>query len=243
MEQAGQSQYQEVAVSNKFAASTRRPLYGKFSIVLLGVILISLIPHYSQIASSSSRVPIELIVHGVLYLGWYILFCFQIHLISSGKRSVHRKLGYASIFFFVLLIISGIEMMVGIMGSQDPVKQSLFWGVLHTVIFFAAFYILGVFSRGNLHAHKRFMLLASLSMISASITRVAYYPIIPIDGTAVTILCTYGLLLVPLIIDRFKFGRVHPVLKFSIPIYIVTQIAFIAILPSTEVGRAIFFPS
>jgi len=242
MVQVSDLRHSEVGDLKKVVSFTREPLYGKFSLVLLGVILISLLPHYSKIVDSAGEVSTGFIVHGVLYLGWYVLFCLQSNLASSGNKKLHKTLGYSSILFFILLMISGVEMLIGVMGSNDPYKLSLVWGIFHTIIFFSAFYLLGILGRGNLHAHKRFMLLASLSMISASVTRVAYSPIVPIDGTAVTLLSTYGLLLVPVIIDRMKFGGVHPVLKWSIPVYIVTQIIFIAIMPTTTLGKMLAFP-
>ncbi|AQQ68347.1 hypothetical protein Mag101_12400 [Microbulbifer agarilyticus] len=133
-------------------------------------------------------------------------------------------------------------MLVEVMKSNDQFKLSLIWGILHTILFFSAFYLAALIARSDVHTHKRLMLLASLSMVSASITRVAYLPGVPVDGTALVLLSTYGLLVAPVLIDRFKFGAVHPVFKWTIPLYISTQIICIAVLPGTELGKLIAFP-
>lgn len=155
-----------------------------------------------------------------------------------------------SMALFLFLIISGVEMLIGVMEAYNPnwteghihARASFVWGILHTLISFFIFYILGVLFRRKLQLHKRFMLMASLSMVSASVTRVAFLPFIPLDGMILTLAATYAFLLTPMIIDRLAFKAIHPVFKWCIPIYVVTQIMCIGILPTTEIGRAIAFP-
>jgi hypothetical protein len=225
-------------------------IYRIFSLILLVFILVTLLPHYGKISSSTTVVSAQFIVHGILYLGWYILFAVQSHLSSVHNVTLHKKLGYISLLLVSTLIFSGIDMLLGVMQSYDSSwstgylvsRTSFVWAILHTTLFFVGFYALGIVFRKNLHLHKRFMLMASLSMISASVTRVAFLPIVPVDGMAVTLLSTYALLLAPVIIDRITFRGVHPVLKWSVPIYVITQIICIGFIPTTKVGQAIAFP-
>jgi hypothetical protein len=245
MEHPSPAEINPVKIDNPF---TRKPLYGKLSIVLLGLMVVSLLPHYTKIYSSS--VPVLFILHGALYLGWYILFVVQTHLSASGNVATHKKLGFLSLFLFAVLTASGVTMLIGAMQAYDSnwepwflhARTNLIWGIFHTIFSFSTFYILGILFRKQLHIHKRFMLLAALSMVSASVTRVAYFPFIPIDGTLLTLLSTYAFLLAPIIIDRITFKRIHPVFKWCIPIYIVSQIICIGILPTTPIGRALAFP-
>lgn len=232
------------------ARFSNRPIYGKFSMVLLGVIFVSILPYYVKVYNSPEIVSVTFIVHSILYLGWYILFAVQSNLVSSGNFAVHKKLGYMSIALFVFLIVSGVEMLIGVMAAYDPnwtaghihSRASFVWGILHTLFSFFIFYILGVVFRGRLQLHKRFMLMASLSMVSASITRVAFLPFIPIEGTILTLVATYAFLLAPMFIDHLAFKAIHPVFKWCVPIYVVTQIICIGLLPATDIGRAIAFP-
>lgn len=226
------------------------PIYKTFSLILLALIFVTLLPHYEKIYDSSVHVSAPFVLHAILYLGWYILFSVQCHLISLGNKTLHRKLGYLSIFLFLLLLFSGVSMLLGVMQSYDSnwdqgnliSRTSFVWGILHTLVAFIGFYTLGLVFRKKPHYHKRFMLMASLSMVSASVTRVAFLPVVPIDGTAITLLSTYAFLLAPIIIDRIKFKSVHPALKWGVPIYIVTQILCIGLIPTTEIGQEIAFP-
>jgi hypothetical protein len=229
---------------------TSAPIYRNFSLILLFLIFVTLLPHYEKIYDSSVQVSFQLVLHAILYLGWYILFSIQSHLVSFGNKTLHRKLGYLSVFLFGLLVFSGIDMLLGVMQSYDShwdqgkliSRASFVWGILHTLVAFTGFYVLGLVFRKNSHYHKRFMLMASLSMVSASVTRIAFHPAIPIDGMVITLLSTYGFLFAPLVIDRMTFNGVHPALKWSVPIYIVTQILCIGLMPATRIGQAIAFP-
>jgi uncharacterized membrane protein YozB (DUF420 family) len=229
---------------------TRKPIYGKLSIFLLGLILITLIPHYGKIADPDTQVPLVIIIHGILYLIWFVLFAVQCNLVAKGNVATHKKLGYASLGLFALLLISGLWIIVTAMLGYDPnwdpaylfARTNLLWGVFHTIIFFSVFYALGVVNRQNLHAHKRFMLLASLTMVPASVTRIAFLNIIPINGTLLTLGAIYGFLLTVIIMDKVIFKRVHSVFKWWVPIYLVTQIICIGIIPTTAIGKAIAFP-
>ncbi|MCG8443773.1 MAG: hypothetical protein MI723_18380 [Caulobacterales bacterium] len=224
--------------------------YGMFSLVLLAISAVSVIPNYVTVLfDNPADMSPQLMIHGAAFMAWYVLFSVQSGLISARRAALHKKLGYISILFASFLIVSGALMLLGTMSSYDPswterhlfMRASFVWAIFHTLVSFTIFYALAVMMRGRREAHKRFMLLASLSMMAASITRFAYLPGIPIDGTAFTLLFTYALLAAPLVMDHMRLGRVHPVLAYGVAIYAVTQIAAMAVLPATSFGRSLAF--
>lgn len=227
-----------------------RTAYSKFSLLLLAITVISLMPHYVELIKEPDSVSLQFVFHGIVFLLWYVLFTVQSGLVSAGQLATHRALGYLSIPFAVLLLYSGGAMLVGVSESYQPdwteeylfARTSFVWAIVHTVLSFSIFYILAVIYRTSPHVHKRFMLLASLSMMSASITRFAYLPIIPIDGTALTMLLSYALLITPLVVDRVQAGRIHPVLLYGTAIYVVTQLIAMGLLPATRFGQSMAFP-
>ena len=222
-----------------------------FSLLLLAITIASLIPQYfiGFLADPVEHSP-QMIVHGAVFLAWYVLFSFQAGLVASGRLVIHKRLGYASVLFALFLVVSGGIMLVGTMQSHQPdwteqyllSRTSFVWAIFHTLVSFAAFYVLAVSYRRQSQVHRRLILLASLSMMAASITRFAYLPIIPIDGTAFTLLLTYSLLAAPLIIDRVRDGKIHPVLIYGTAIYVITQIVAMAIIPTTAIGKILAFP-
>ncbi len=229
---------------------TAQPIYGNFSLLLLVVIFITMLPHYFKLSTAPANVPTSFVVHGVVYLAWFVVFAIQSNLVVLKKTAVHKQLGYCSLVLLAALIISGSQILYGAMSAYNPnwdagflySRISLIWGVLHTFIAFIILCSLGFFYRKQLHLHKRFMLMATLTMIPASITRIAFIGVIPIDGTLLTLLTTYILWLTPVVIDRLRFNAVHSVFKWGVPIYLVTQIFCIGFMPTTGLGRAIAFP-
>lgn len=227
-----------------------RSAYSRFSLVLLVITFAALIPNFfTTLITNSQKLSLEWAVHGFLFLGWYILFSLQTALISGKSIQLHKKLGYISIAFFSVLTLSGIGMMLGTMNSYTPdwdpqqlmARTSFVWAIFHTLVFFCGFYVLGILFRKKGELHKRFMLLASLSMMSATLTRFAYLPGFPINGVAFTLLGTYALLITPLVIDRIVYKRIHPTLVVGTLLYAITQIVAIGIIPSTEFGKGLAF--
>lgn len=237
------------SASSAGSVSFQSPI-AKFSLLLLAITIVSLLPQFfSGLVSNPESISPQLLVHGWAFLLWYLLYSFQSGLIGARNIRLHKMLGYASIPFAVFLIASGAAMLLGTMASYSPdwtqeylrSRTSFVWAIFHTLISFTAFYSLAVVYRERGQAHKRFMLLASLSMMSASITRFAFLSWIPIDGTLFTLLTTYGLLLTPLLIDRAQNNKVHPALLVGIPAYAVTQILAIGWVPTTSIGRSLAF--
>lgn len=175
--------------------------------------------------------------------------CFQCRPVSSRLVALHKKLGYASIPFALFLIASGGLMLAGTMQSYQPdwteqilhSRTSFVWAISHTLVSFTIFYVLAVIYRRKTHVHKRLMLLASLSMMAASITRFAYLPIIPIDGTAFTLLLTFTLLAMPLLFDRVKHGKIYSPIKYGTAVYVITLVIAMGVMPATAIGRALAF--
>lgn len=227
-----------------------RSAYSRFSLVLLVITFVALIPNFlTTLITNPQKLSLEWAVHGFLFLGWYILFSLQTALISGRSIQLHKKLGYISIAFFSVLTLSGIGMLLGTMNSYTPdwnpqqlmARTSFVWAIFHTLVFFTGFYVLGILFRKQGEYHKRFMLLASLSMMSATLTRFAYLPGFPINGVAFTLLGTYALLITPLVIDRIVYNCMHPTLVVGTLLYAITQIVAIGIIPSTEFGKGLAF--
>lgn len=223
-----------------------RSAYSRFSLVLLVITFVALVPNFfTTLFTDPQKFSLEWTIHGLLFLGWYVLFTLQTALISSANIQLHKKLGAISIAFFIVLVVSAISMTLGTMHSYSPdwspqqlmARTSFVWAILHTLAFFTGFYLLGIIFRKQGSIHKRFMLLASLSMMSATLTRFAYLPGFPINGVVFTLLGTYALLITPLVIDRVTQKRIHPVLTFGTLFYAVTQIIAIGIIPTTEFGK------
>jgi hypothetical protein len=122
--------------------------------------------------------------HGVALLAWIILFPVQSFLVASRRVRIHRTLGWFAV------AIAGVVVTLGtctaVMSVRDhpnetvvglPYPQFLL-PMLAEMAAFTVFVALGVAYRKRPRVHAPFMMLATLSVISGSTSRIpATYPI------------------------------------------------------------------
>jgi len=228
-----------------------RSAYGFYAIALLVLIVVSLLPTYFPLmVSDPEALAPEIRIHGAVFFAWYIFFTIQVGLKGARRLALHKLLGALSIPLVAYLVYEGALVLWGVMASYDPAwseaflrgRVSFVWAIIHTLVSFATFYGLAILYRKNGAAHRRLMLLAALSMVSASVTRFAYVSFVPIDGTALTLILTYVFFLVPVLVEFVQRRRVHPALVWGTILYLVTQLLAMGLMPSTALGRALAFP-
>lgn len=172
-------------------------------------------------------------VHGALFSAWIALFIAQASLIAAGRADWHRRIGP----FGALLAIAMIA--IGVFGALTAAKRaSGFVGVpvpplqflaipLFDMVLFATFIALGFRQRRDAQRHKRWMLLATISLITAAIARwpgVAPYG--PLAYFALT-----DLFIIALAVFDFRTrGRLHPVTLWGGLLLIVSQPLRLAIM-------------
>lgn len=158
-------------------------------------------------------------VHGLVFTTWLLLFFTQAFLVSAHRIDLHRRLGMVSACFAVLLVVIGWQTAVNAsrLGHvPDGAAPLQFLAVpLFSLVVFVALLGTGLyFRRRNREAHKRLMLLATLSILGAPIARLQL-DIIRRYGP----LATFSLLSIVLIaciaIDTFKHRRLHPAMGWG----------------------------
>jgi Na+/H+ antiporter NhaD/arsenite permease-like protein len=114
-------------------------------------------------------------LHGLLFSGWVVLFLVQTALIASRKLAVHRTLGYASLLLAAAMVVVGLRTAIesAARGAAPPgVDATTFLVVpLVDILLFAGFYAAAMLKRRDKETHKRLMLLAYASIITAAVAR------------------------------------------------------------------------
>ena len=152
------------------------------------------------------------LLHGIAFSIWMLLFLAQAALVSAGRRDTHMALGAAGMLFAAALIPLMYLTAVGQVAraTQPPFTTPLAWTAipLFPIPGFAILIWQGWKNRRNAQAHKRLMLCAALMMMDPAIGRL---PILPPSFAAQCILNLIAwLTLVPLFIwDRRTLGRLH----------------------------------
>ena len=165
-------------------------------------------------------------VHALLFTAWVLLFLAQTSLIAGRQVKVHRRLGYASIALAAAMVAVGLKTAIeaAARGSAPPGVDSLTFLVVpfFDIVLFTGFYAKAMLMRRDREAHKRLMLLAYVSIITAAIARMP--GILPL-GPFVFFGLSFLFALAGIIYDWRSRGRIHrvylwggPILALSVPV-------------------------
>ena len=135
-------------------------------------------------------------IHGALFSAWYGLLGVQTFLIRSGARTTHRQLGYtASVLGLGILIVGTWSSLLaanrpgGFKGVPFPPDHFLIVPLVGMLLF-AIFHGLAIADRNNAPAHKRWILLAAISLLGAPVARiVSMVPALPFFTDAIVYAC------------------------------------------------------
>jgi hypothetical protein len=116
-----------------------------------------------------------LIVHGVLFTSWIVVFVAQTVLVAAHRTPVHRQLGWIGAALASLMVIVGV--VTGIVRSKvaetpPGLPQLAFLTVpLGDMFVFGCLVAAAVYYRRRPEIHKRLMLIATLAVLPAAFAR------------------------------------------------------------------------
>ena len=157
-------------------------------------------------------------IHAILFTTWILLFLVQTTLVANDRIDLHRKLGVFAALLAVAMVVEGYVAAVGSVrrgfigvfpneptGFVDPI--AFFSLAMGDILTFSALVTAGFLLRRRAGAHKRLMVLATISLLPAALSR------IPLGAARlpVALTCFLCLLLAGPIYDRKTYGRIHPV--------------------------------
>jgi hypothetical protein len=151
------------------------------------------------------------VAHGVVYTAWALLFLGQALLVTAGRVRVHRRVGLAGTILMLAMIPLGyFTAIAGARRGHNPARWPdalAFLAIpLVDVAVFGVLATAGVLLRRRPAAHKRLMLLATLSLLAAPLGRI---PVVG-DSAALTIGVYALLALICPLADWIGTRRVHP---------------------------------
>jgi hypothetical protein len=152
------------------------------------------------------------LVHGIVLTLWFALLFVQAELVTAGRVKMHRVLGaWGAVLAGAVLVLGVVGTLMGAKrpnGFLDvPIPAPQFMIVpLVDILNFGALVAVAIVRRRDTQAHKRLILLASISMLDAAFAR---WPGVHNTGQIVYFLFN-DLFLIPMIIwDWRVLGRIH----------------------------------
>ncbi len=220
--------------------------------VCLGVAFLGFAPTYwLPMVQGGLRVNPVVHVHGAIFFGWALYFVYQAWLAASGRLARHRRVGMIGVSFATAMTIFGTLVTINSMksaialGMADEGKAFAFVP-LSSILMFA---VLVAFAIGNVRRtewHKRLMLVAAISILDAPIARWFQLALAPPDAVGPPpvaadlgpALVSVLLMLVAIVHDRRRLGRVHPAYWWAGGSFVALKLAQIP-LSATAAWRAV----
>lgn len=177
-------------------------------------------------------------LHGALSTAWIVLLILQTRLIANGRRDIHRLMGMAGVAIGAAILVTGIFVAIN---SERRVHTAANAGTLAdpyvflifpfaSVGLFALFATLGVLKRHRPDAHKRYMLLATASLIVPALARIVTQATHgAVAGVAGAVVLVNGFLLAMAIHDLRTRGRLHPVTLWGGAVTVISEVLRFAI--------------
>jgi hypothetical protein len=153
-----------------------RLFYTGMSVASILTVFVGFAPTY-YLRGYFRDVPLSPLVHlhGLVFTCWILLFFAQTVLIASGRIEVHRRLGVFGAGLAALLVIVGLSTAVAFARRNLPTGGTGILEFLATpfgdMLAFAICVAAGIWYRNSPETHKRLMLVATIGLLGAAISR------------------------------------------------------------------------
>lgn len=234
------------------ATSRRRGLFFPVMSLLLLAITVAGFwrPFYGR-DPAAAALQAHQVVHGLVASSWFLLAALQPLLVATGHVGLHRRLGWAGAAIAAAMLATGLQVIattpatwqargIDLAGARGDLGLIL-WGNVFGLLAFAVFVTRGILLRRRPDAHRRLMLLASLSVMGPAVGRAAGLPVF--GGLPWVPLAVAALLLLSLAIvahDLVTLRRVHRESAWGVPVAVVLPIAPALLLPGTLLDDWVF---
>jgi len=192
----------------------------------------------------STELPLYLHVHGAVLTAWYTLAFVQPCLVALGRTHWHRRLGIVAILLALAVVVVSTVVLANFvprhLAERGPAAVGpIFFFDIVGVTLFAIFVGAALLARHRPETHKRFMMLASLSIVGPALGRWATFGFLAvappvafsIGGNALLMVVTIGH-------DLLAIRRVHPATAYGYTAFWALGLGAVA-FSNTALGRAL----
>lgn len=191
-----------------------RLFYGAMAALVVLVVLLGFGPSYYLRPIFRPDRPLSgvLHVHGFVFTVWVALFLTQAALVSARRVDLHRRLGIFGAAWAALMIPVGAAAALHVAAAASgplAVELRRFLAVqAFDLGVFATLVAAGLVKRRDTQAHKRFLLLATVSLLPPAVGRMPFLSFLISSNLELFLLCYLAVL--PLVaFDLKTLGRVH----------------------------------
>ena len=228
--------------------SARRPLVSKFYITMAAIFAAIAFggfagTYWLQLPYGTFTGSPMLHLHGLLFSLWTLFFLSQALLVANRQLRRHRAWGLLGISLATAMLFTGLAVAIqGLHARLDAgygdAARAFTIVPVSAVLLFAGFVTAAIMNLRRPEWHKRFMLLATVSLLQAAIARFFFLaatgggpgmrpgfgPPLPIGTSMVAGFIVASLIVAAMIHDWRSHGRVHPAYWWGFGITMTVQL-------------------
>ena len=201
-----------IAIGRPAIGRTDRLFFSGMALASALILFLGFLPSYFHRAAELPPLTLLYQLHGALFTAWIVLLVAQTALVAGHRTDIHRTLGIAGATLAAVVFIVGVAVSVETLrrngGPPGGDPRKFFAIPLGDIIVFGVLVSVAVLQRQQSDTHKRLMLLATVSLLTAAVGR--FLRQMGMGGAPNLFYGTDALVLALIIYDLVSRGRVHP---------------------------------
>ena len=189
------------------------------------------------------KTPQIIYIHAGFAFAWLCLFFIQATLIRLNNFPLHRILGFFGFFIAagasITMLPAGVfQVQTDLNNGATDTAYSAILGVTTTSMIFLSLVTAAILNRKKSEVHKRLMLLATILVIWPAWFRFRhYFPSVPRPDIWFALVLPNLFIVIAWIWDKYKNGRIHPVLAW-VGAFMIAEQTFETIVYDNGIWRA-----
>jgi hypothetical protein len=201
-----------IAIGQPVARKADRLFFTGMALASALALFLGFLPSYFHRSAELPSLTLLYQLHGAFFTAWVALLVAQTALVAGHRTDIHRTLGVAGVVLAVVVFVVGVAVSVETLrrngGPPGGDPRRFFAIPVGDIIVFGALVSTAVVQRRHSEVHKRLMLLATLSLLTAAVGR--FLRQVGMGGAPNLFFGTDVFVLVLILYDLASRGRVHP---------------------------------
>ncbi len=227
----------------------RSTFYVGSAVVLLLVVLVGFAPtFYLRSAFDAPELSWSVIVHGLILTSWFVAFALQAALVAWRRTALHRAWGWAGAAIGLAVIVSGglaTPYRMAELAAQGRLERLMatapiiVWSNTASIVAFAILLAAAIVLRRRPDAHKRLMLLASISITQPALARIFRWPVFGapgMEGVWLAVAASFALVGVVIVYDLLSRRSIHPATVAGAAVFSSLKLGGVFLLAPSPLG-------